>query len=55
MPVEPTKFEIFGFADEHELLKQFAMSLELSALGNDIRGCLSVMADWMTKFLLCLN
>ena len=53
--VEPTKFEIVGFADDHQLLKQFAISLKLTALGDDIRNCLSVMADWMTEFFLCLN
>ena len=53
--VEPTKFEIVGFADDHQLLKQFAISLKLTALGDDIRNCLEVMANWMTEFFLCLN
>ena len=53
--VEPTKFEIVGFADDHQLLKQFVISLKLTALGEDIRYCLREMADWMTEFFLCLN
>ena len=53
--VEPTKFEIVGFADDHQVLKTFAISLKLTALGDDIRNCLSVMAEWMTEFFLCLN
>ena len=53
--IEPTKFEIVGFADDHQLLKQFAISLKLTALGDDIRNCLEVMANWMTEFFLCLN
>ena len=53
--VEPTKFEIVGFADDHQLLKQFAISLKLTALGDDIRNCLAVMADRMAEFFLGLN
>ena len=53
--IEPTKFEIVGFADDHQLLKQFVISLKLTALGDDIRNCLRVMNEWMTEFFLCLN
>ena len=53
--VKPTKFEIVGFADDHQLMKQFALSLKLKALGDDIRNCLKVIADWMNEYFLCLN
>ena len=53
--VEPTKFDIVGFADDHQLLKQFALAFKLKALGDDIRNCLSVISDWMTEHFLCLN
>ena len=38
--VEPTKFDIVGFADDHQLLKQFALSFKLKTVGDDIRNCL---------------
>ena len=53
--MKPTKFEIVGFADDHQLMKQFALSLKLTALGDDIRNCLKVIADWMNEHFLCLN
>ena len=51
----PTKFEIVGFADDHQLIKQFILALKFTALGDDIRNCLNVIAEWMTEFFLCLN
>ena len=53
--VGPTKFEIVGFADDHQLIKQFILALKFTALGDDIRNCLNVIAEWMTEFFLCLN
>ena len=53
--VGPTKFEIVGFADDHQLIKQFTIALKLTALGEDIRNCLDVIAEWMIEFFLCLN
>ena len=53
--VKPTQFEIVGFADDHQLLKQFALSFKITALGDDIRNCLRVIADWMEEHFLCLN
>ena len=34
--VEPTKFNIEGFADDHQLIKQFMICLQQKALGEDI-------------------
>ena len=53
--VEPTQFEIVGFADDHQLIKQFILTLKVTALGNDIRNCLDVIGKWMVEFFLCLN
>ena len=53
--VKPTKFEIVGFADDHQLMKQFVLQLKLTALGDDIRNCLKVIAEWMNEYFLCLN
>ena len=38
--VEATKFEIEGFADDHQLIKQFLISLQVKALGADIQNLL---------------
>jgi hypothetical protein len=53
--VGPTRFEIVGFADDHQLIKQFIIALKFTALGDDIRNCLNVIAEWMIEFFLCLN
>ena len=53
--VEPTKFEIVGFADDHQLIKQFIIQLTVTSLGEDIRNCLDVIGEWMNEYFLCLN
>jgi hypothetical protein len=53
--VGDTQFEIVGFADDHQLIKQFVLTMKATALGEDIRNCLSVIAEWMSEHFLCLN
>ena len=53
--VQPTQFEIVGFADDHQLIKHFLIQLRVKTLGDDIRNCLEVIADWMSEHFLCLN
>ena len=53
--VEPTKFKIEGFADDHQLIKQFIISLQRKALGEDIVLCLNHIGIWMNEFFLKLN
>ena len=53
--VEPTKFTIEGFADDHQLIKQFMICIQQKALGDDIRNLLSHIAGWMNEYFLCLN
>jgi exonuclease III len=53
--VEPTKFSIEGFADDHQLIKQFMICLQQKALGEDIQNLLSHIAVWMNEYFLCLN
>lgn len=52
--VGPTKFEI-GFADDHQLVKQFLLSLQCKVLGEDIVKCLQCISKWMNEHFLCLN
>ena len=53
--VEPTKFEIEDFSDDHQLIKQFLLSLQRTALGEDITKCLQRISEWMHEHFLCLN
>ena len=53
--VEPTSFRIEGFADDHQLIKQFLVCLQRKALGEDIVDCLNHISVWMNEFFLRLN
>ena len=53
--LEPTKLSIFGFADDHQLLKSFLPLLQVQALGEDIQSCFKAIANWMNNFFLKLN
>ena len=53
--VKPTKFEIEGFADDHQLYKQFLVSMQRQALGESINDCLKHLAVWMNTHFLRLN
>ena len=53
--IEATKFEIEGFADDHQLIKQFLISLQVKALGVDIQNLLNHIGSWMNEYFLCLN
>lgn len=53
--VEPSKFQVEGFADDHQLLKQFLLALQVKALGDDIVKCLKRISQWMNEHFLCLN
>ena len=47
--------EIVGFADDHQLIKQFVLTMKVTALGEDIRNCLNMIAEWISEHFLCLN
>ena len=53
--MEPTKFTIEGFADDHQLIKQFLIPLQRIALGKDIVQCLNHIGIWMNEYFLKLN
>ena len=53
--VEPSTFSIFGFADDHQLLKIFLPALQVNALGENIQNCFKIIGDWMNKYFLQLN
>ena len=53
--VEPSRFSIFGFADDHQLIKTFLPSFQVDAFDYDINHCFKLIAEWMTFFFLRLN
>ena len=52
--MKESKFNIFGFADDQQLLKTFVPVLQVTAF-DDINRCLSKIKTWMNEFFLCLN
>ena len=53
--VAATKFNVEGFADDHQLIKQFLVTLQRKALGEDIVDCLKHIGEWMNAYFLKLN
>ena len=53
--VEITMFEIDGYADDHQLMKQFMIHFQTEVLGYAINDCLREVYKWMDKFFLRLN
>ena len=49
------EFDIFGFADDHQLLKSFLPVLRVKALDNDINHCFNMISRLMQNCFLCLN
>ena len=53
--IEATKFNVEGFADDHQLIKQFMIKLQGRALGENIVSCLTHIGAWMNEYFLKLN
>lgn len=53
--IQPMKFDIYGFADDHQLLKTFMPILQIQALEGDINKCFIMLSKWMEDHFLCLN
>ena len=53
--VQSVWFDIFGFADDHQLLKTFLPWFQLTAFREDIQNCFDMISKWMNHFFLCLN
>ena len=48
-------FSIFGFADDHQLIKTFLSVFQVQALDGNINKCFQLITEWMNCFLLRLN
>ena len=53
--MKQSNFIIEGFADDHQLIKQFLISLQVKALGVNIQDLLLHIGVWMNEYFLCLN
>lgn len=53
--VESIGFEVEGFADDHQLWKQFSPIFQVKALGDNLDKCFKAISSWMNEFFLRLN
>jgi hypothetical protein len=53
--VADTKFNVEGFAGDHQLIKQFLIAFQKIALGDNIVDCLKHIGRWMNEYFLKLN
>ena len=53
--IKQTGFDVFGYADDHQILKQFNQSDQHLVLLEDICCCFRAVQRWMTKYFLQLN
>ena len=53
--LEPTKFDVDGFADDNQLVKRFLPAMQSYALGESIQSCLTSIFQWMNEYFLRLN
>ena len=53
--VQKLGFTIFGYADDHQILKSFKAEGQLNVLTHDLTRCFSQIKLWMNKFFLQLN
>ena len=53
--IKPTMFDIYGFADDHQLIKSFLPILQDKALGDGIQHCFQMISKWMSDYFLCIN
>ena len=53
--IKPSLFSIFGFADDHQLMKSFVPLFQVKAFDNEINKCLEMISIWMDEYFLCIN
>ena len=53
--VQNLTFEVDGFADDHQLYKQFIPVFQIKVLGAAINECLREVSTWMNTYFLRLN
>ena len=53
--ISTTAFDVEGYADDHQLLRQFSPFLQMRVLSDSINDCLKTIESWMNEFFLRLN
>ena len=53
--VHSSGFEVEGFADDHQLFKQFVTMFQTQVLSSAVNDCLHKISMWMNENFLCLN
>ena len=53
--MHPSTFDIYGFADDHQLPKSFLPVLQVRALNDDISNRFQMISQWMYEHFLNLN
>ena len=53
--IQALAFEVEGFADDHQLFKQFIPMFQTHVLGSNINDCLRSVSEWMSTYFLKLN
>ena len=53
--MEIVSFSVEGFADDHQLQKQFSLMFQFEVLGEGIRESFKKIESWMNEFFLKLN
>ena len=53
--VQRLGFNIFGYADDHQILKSFRAEGQINILTQELLRCFSVTKLWMNRFFLQLN
>ena len=49
------RFSVEGYADDHQLLKQFNVLFQVEVLGDDLQKSFQAIDDWMSEYFLKLN
>lgn len=53
--VQQIGFSILGYADDHQIMKQFKPSSQGTVLTYDIENCFSLIKSWMCQYYLQMN
>ena len=48
-------FTVEGYADDHQLFKQFNLLFQVEVLGEDLQKSFQAIEDWMSQYFLKLN
>ena len=49
------KYSVEGYADDHQLQKQFNLVFQIEVLGENLEECFRVIDSWMREYFLKLN